>query len=876
MRRNGREYFRFVNLRRVRRKDASPTIATPVVVASGLLTQMDSIRPASPQAAVAEAQRHIDSSAVALRNAAMMLAPLVVSLKRADAKSGAKQLTSLAAGLSVSAERRDALHRSAADTLAAVAHLPSLPGVQRTRRDAETVVRATELLRLADTGAPEDSAVSAALRAPLAVHAAAPPSATSRASGSTARTRAQGSAMPSMESVLRPDLVAESVAEAKPVQLFSQTIHRLVPYAGSVVVTSLNTAAHGGPDGRVPVTVGFARVLGIGDLLLTRERLVGYEYGEISHVENVLASEHRNREHRITTRESESTSSTSSDSSTERTELTTTERYELQEAASAVVTSTRTTSVGVSVSGSYGFVSAGADFGYSSGNTQQNSTSSATTTARDVTDAAVREVETAVRERHTARSATQITERNVHGFDNASGTRHIVGIYRFLDKVLEAQLYNYGARLMLEFVVPEPAAHLVHALTHGAPTGVALEEPPSFTESSDDITVDNYRTLAARYGTGEVEPPPPVEIVEPTSIVIPPADSMDFPTPPDNKTSDPDATDPSVAWTADSTLMAVPEGYEVTSVQLQAVFGKAPSAYQLESTLVEVAVGSRLVNLAYVSAPGAPTMSEARVDFDTPIVGTIPLAWAASTRRGAAITITLRCNRLEHAMDAWRLRTWSAIRAAYDAARRSYDSQLSYIRSYGSGGITNPSVMRATEMTELKRGVLELLTDQGFSTFGALDFPTDGFPILTGSEARLEGEYIRFFEDAVEWENITYQFYPYPWAGRHRWLELLNRDNADLVHREFLRAGAARVIVPVSPSFEAAVLDYLDTGAIWSQDEPITLPPDHPWADAIAELEKAPRNLEEVPVDAPWEVRVPTSLVLLQQGGDPNTVKLPS
>ena len=69
----------------------------------------------------------------------------------------------------------------------------------------------------------------------------------------------------------------------------------------------------------------------------------------------------------------------------------------------------------------------------------------------------------------TRRTETRIhlvEEINRHAFDNKTGSADIVGIYRFIDKIYRAQIINYGKRLMLEFIVPEPAAFLRYALTN--------------------------------------------------------------------------------------------------------------------------------------------------------------------------------------------------------------------------------------------------------------------------------------------------------------------------------------------------------------------------------------------------------------------------
>ena len=60
----------------------------------------------------------------------------------------------------------------------------------------------------------------------------------------------------------------------------------------------------------------------------------------------------------------------------------------------------------------------------------------------------------------------EVTERNKHIFKNQEANANdISGIYRWVDKIYELQIVNYGKRFMLEFIVPEPAAFFRHAMS---------------------------------------------------------------------------------------------------------------------------------------------------------------------------------------------------------------------------------------------------------------------------------------------------------------------------------------------------------------------------------------------------------------------------
>src|SRR5207248_2282595 len=99
----------------------------------------------------------------------------------------------------------------------------------------------------------------------------------------------------------------------------------------------------------------------------------------------------------------------------------------------------------------------------SSTSTQQSKTASASF-AKEITTKAVDRVQTRTLTTRTVTTTHEIDQIEKHAFDNKDGTGPIIGIYRYVDKIYNAQIVNYGKRLMLEFVVPEPAAFLRYAL----------------------------------------------------------------------------------------------------------------------------------------------------------------------------------------------------------------------------------------------------------------------------------------------------------------------------------------------------------------------------------------------------------------------------
>src|SRR4030095_5203330 len=173
----------------------------------------------------------------------------------------------------------------------------------------------------------------------------------------------------------------------------------------------------------------------------------------------------------------------------------------------------------------------------------------------------------------------------------------------------------------------------------------------------------------------------------------------------------------------------------------------------------------------------------------------------------------------------------------------------------------NPSI----ERTELKKAFIHLLMSEHFSQ---VDVPTpDPFALPNDlQQTKSWGAVVAFFERALEWENMLYYFYPYYWARPQKWAELILIQDLNPQFEAFLKAGAARVVIPIRPGFEAALAHYQETGEVWfGKDIPEAFLEYN--VSILQEVSERNARPGEEKCLQEWEVKVPTTLVVLRDDG---------
>ena len=588
------------------------------------------------------------------------------------------------------------------------------------------------------------------------------------------------------------------------------------------------------PKVGVPNTHADIKPSGIMDLLLVKQQLKGYEGTDVSHIANMLKGEKTDRIHRkrletetLTFTETEKTLATEQS-------LETTDRFEMRRESETALQEETAIKGSLMVKGKYGpTVEFQASGEASWQRKSQESEKAANEVGRQVTQKASEKVTERVLRRESLKVNRQVEDIDQHIFDNTSGDGHISGVYQWVSKVYEAQVFNYGPRTVYDIMIPEPGAFLLEAFRRRRTAAIELEKPPAFDITPDQLTEDDYQTYVTLYGATDVNPPPEPFVTE----------SYDFNTGGEDKDQE----------FTNSTRIAVPDGYEA----VRATVGVVVAVW--DDWSVDVVIGQRSHRFQSGSSWVWPTS----LDEET---GAVPMAMVTDRVGDVAIAIEVICESTERALDLWRAETHAKLINAYRARLSEYEARLAELEAGAPEEISSGPAARnkALMIDEVKRASISILTQQHFDMFDSIDNDPMGLPQIVFSEAESEGAYARFFEQAFEWENLSWVAYPYFWGRKIGWLDKVVIEDNDADFEAFLKSGFIRVQIPIRPGFVDAVDHFRIFGDPWLGGSLPAISDDTylPIAEEIAEKLGRPGN--EIPVGEPWEVRVPTTLVKLR------------
>jgi hypothetical protein len=620
------------------------------------------------------------------------------------------------------------------------------------------------------------------------------------------------------------------------------------------------TGGGGGPiDPPADDTIAFkpsgfgVKQLGIADYKKVEQTVHCYVEGEVAHIENIMAREYKEKSTRRL-RRSENTTTTSSESESEHlSDTTSTDRFEMQNEVAKVMQQSRDFSANANVTAKIPgaaqvTISAGAN--YATHNSKEESTRAAVTQAKDITERAMDRVVSRVKQERIEKIVEEFEENNKHGFDNTKGDKHVVGVYRWVDKIYKNQIYNYGKRLMFEFMIPEPAKlHYLGMIASKDNANGKVIIKPTDPRKANTMKMDTSAAvdeIKARYWAGVF--------------------NIDL----DNKLQD----SIQVSFAFSNTNQGVDaNGYGRFSGGYSNNDFKIPDEYEAVNVKGNLNFGSGQYNSG-VNVWGATYICGIQVGGSVNLnlnnirtnLSISSVSWDIKVISGS---LTATCKLTNEATQMWQQKTFRAIINGYEKALATYEDDLAQEAAKAGNVLgTNPGFYRDIENMVLRKNCISYLIDQSPSaklTYGKPMFKTAGQDSFTDYEVNVTKDldnytaFAKFLEQAFEWNIMSYHFYPFYWGAKAGWGKLYQYDNNDPIFRSFMQSGLARVVVTVRPGFEDAVRFYMQTGLVWNGGEvPVIDDPLH--LSIVDELKEAPGK----PEGKAWATRIPTSLTILQ------------
>lgn len=531
----------------------------------------------------------------------------------------------------------------------------------------------------------------------------------------------------------------------------------------------------------------------------------GIERGELVYTVPLTPGEEVNITHKEWSNTHEEFQKIVTDSLEEYSEEGVTESTELSQSTSNQRDHSNGLNTGVTTSGEYGPVSVSASVDVSIA----SSASSTQEFSRNQSIAVTRKAAARSKKEHKfsfkVASASGVEDQSVRRIRNPLTDRSARADYYQLVRKWEVKVYRYGIRLTYDIAIPEPGVDVLTKIQQIADLNAALEQGFGSTETSlswarfdldpSAISRDNYLGYAAQYNA---------------SVPAPPAERRDY----------------DVVATHDWKTIEEAEQRQYHSLAVD-----VDADYEIDFVVVNSEQSH------YEDEPWEFQIQNADDFFG--VSGRRELVYQTKFLGAAYVELRVGAHLRDSVFKEWQLKAYAAMR---DAAQARYYEQRVTLKDKLAKlneelGASDALSLRKFEREEIMKGVLRWLFGPDFEFVPkgmSADLYDGGEAVKTGKiwkEVLRHGELIKFLHHAIEWENVLYFLYPYFWSHFDRWELKKYLQHPDPIHRAFLRAGSARVVLTIRPGFERSFLSLIETGSMGG------LPANHPYLTIVEEME---------------------------------------
>ncbi|WP_051349399.1 coiled-coil domain-containing protein [Chryseobacterium gregarium] len=617
------------------------------------------------------------------------------------------------------------------------------------------------------------------------------------------------------------------------------------PYTGILYTEAIKTDGSDGnptpqPGVFFPKYFGVKR-LGIADYLKVVQTTHAYVPGDVTHIENIMAKEFKQKSTRKLRRSEIQTTASKYTERETLSDTTSTTRNDMQSEVANIIQQ----DTNAEAHFNYGGKSYQVGGSFASHNAKENSIRQAVAKSQEITEKATERLLTKVAEERIEKIIEEFEENNAHGFDNRNGDKHVIGVYRWVDKKMKNQIYNYGKRTMFEFMIPEPAK--LHRLATAASVTETLTAPadprtaprPRTMADPKSASLDQIQYWAGIYGVKLTE------LMETTKKFTTGSQWIKLNGDGGYKHLNID----------------IPANYQASHVKMWYGFERNRKG---GSTLYTSNFAGGMVpfNNGSTSIDGIAEFSPQNV------TGTYDFVYQASNIDSVNFNFEVTCKLSDAYMNAWKQENFDAIIKAYQEAYTAFQEKKKELEAVAKEQEKENQEKVSVFYRDMERVILK----HNCIAFLLQDYSALGKNLTNNAKAMQDFSIIldenmdqytalaKFMEQAFEWTIMQYTFYPYYWANRNEWQNMYLSNSADPLFRNFLQAGMARVVITVNPGFEDAVQFFLSTGRIWNGGEVPVI--GDPMYMSIVDEMREPVGLKQ---GKAWISTVPTALNILQK-----------
>lgn len=586
------------------------------------------------------------------------------------------------------------------------------------------------------------------------------------------------------------------------------------------------------------------------ELMVVKTETKCYKAGDISFIKNVLQGEKLSTKHSELTRTEELTETESDIKQFEERYLQTEDKTSLNNEVEDVLKKDSGFNAGLTTNFEYGVnveaynlkATGGAFANYSNNTSISNTRKAIQDYSKDIINRSTKQIEQKVRNLSSVKRIHETQEKNKHGFDNSAGTDNVNGQYLFVNKISKAQMYNWGKASVIDLILPEPAA-LYKKLFEKKFDKIIPIEPKMAINSPNKITPENYKDLATEYKLFDL-PEPPKQIIQ---------GSVHF----DGGTGEPKhiIRKGSYVWSGsgreyNSSTVDVPDGYFIEGMYAQD-FGSGSVLFNGHSIYGQLVVE---INSSAISidSDGNGNGSISNTHYE----GSQTMNLTGVNVTWFKIDIKVNFQLKPEKMLKWQTEIFSIFSDTYEKKLEEYKKELKEYEDskeefeakveqekkerYNK----NPFILRELEKQELKRMAISYISCQFYDQFDAMKNKVEpcGYPEMNVKEAYEEGLFVQFFEQAFNWNLMTYIFYPYFWGKKCGWPKSVKEEATDLIFEKFLQAGSCHVQIPIRPSHHTLVQHFIDFGEVWQGAGEPPLPNDPYYVSIAQEIKEQFQN----------------------------------